>query len=254
MSGLSLARRRTQLQLLAEVCEYGRRARVAVVQGDHERRVFVTRFLALEQNGLLLEWPNASSGGSPPAGGAVEVFFLHKHQRFAFPARSLGRTWWECARRGRLAAWRLTVPLRVEQKQQREHYRISLADIDPIDIEFTCVTNPDTKFSARLSNLSAGGLGAVLDACEGNPCVEGALYWTQFTVPIPHEPLTFEFVVRVMHVQPVPNQETAVLGCMFCPGEDPTAYQSNIRQLEQFVMERQRAQLRRTRRYGLEGG
>jgi c-di-GMP-binding flagellar brake protein YcgR len=253
MSGTSLARRKTQLELLKEACEHGRRVRVAVGRPDDRRNVIGTRFLALEKDALLLEWPNAAQQARPPEGGEVEVFFLHKHVRYAFPARSFGKTHWHCSRRGRLEAWRLSVPLRVEQKQQREHYRVSLADIDPIDAEFTNVNDPERTFIARLNNLSAGGLGAVVDVSESTPCKQNEVYWARFTVPGESQPLRFEFVLRIMHVQPLPEQETAVLGCMFCHGEDAAVDQINLRRLEQFVMARQRAQVRRARQYGLEG-
>lgn len=238
-----LTRRRTQLELLSAMCAGRQRARVCVPGQDPGKTTVNTRFLALEDESLLLEWPLSPLGVLAGNGRELEVFFEHEGERFAFRSAGLGRVWWVCPRRGHVAAWSMELPLRIDRRQQRSNFRVSLADLAPIPVHFTCTADEASGFAARLVNISAGGLGAVAQADQPATAAVGELHWVRFRLPSQGSP--FEFVVRIKHVHTLDPSGTVVLGCVFCGGDDASTQRAHVRRIEQFVAERQRAQLRR---------
>lgn len=242
MSPTNLTRRKTQIELLAALCQQRVRVRIARARQGHEPVTVHTRFLALEPESVLLEWPLGDTADIAISGDHADVFFEHQRQRYAFRTQTRGRVWHQCPRRGQVAAWRLAMPLRIERKQQRAHYRVSLADLDPITVCVTNVPDPEWVFEARLANVSPGGLGLVAWADDnvGEPLSE--MFWAKFELP-GQPPL--EFVVRVVHANTIGENEKVVIGCMFCPGDDPALYRDQVCCIEQFAAKRERAQLRR---------
>jgi hypothetical protein len=233
LEGLSLTCRKAQLDLLAEVCAQRRPARVALT-GPTERRIITnTYFVAVDQNELLLKWPPRGVGGDVANDAAADVYFGHGGDRLAFRSRTLGQIWRTSCSRGAIPLWRLAVPLCIERKQQRAHPRLSLASLDPITAHFTNVADPDCVFTARLTNVSDGGLGCTAPMAAAGAIRSGNLYWTEFNLPC--EQGRFEFVVRLTHTQEVQQHKTVLLGCMFCHGEDPLAYRAQLHRMERFV-------------------
>jgi hypothetical protein len=240
---LFLTRRRVQLDLLAEACEHRLRARVTLAGPARDAQPVNTRFLALEPDALLLEWPLGGARHIPVHDAVVDVFFERKPKHFTFRTPTLGRVWWWCERRGKVAAWRLAPPLHVEPGQQRAHYRVSLADLGPVRARFTSVADPDRGFAADVTNISGGGLGATASiASAGAPRVD-ELFWARFKLPDDRQPL--EFVVRLVHSRELKHNGTVVLGCTFCPGEDPAVYRDRLVRIERFVLARDLAKARR---------
>lgn len=239
METLSLTRRKSQLDLLAQACEGRYSARVALSARSTETTHILTRFLALEPGGVLLEWPPQAIGAMAVSGAPVTVFFDHQAQCFSFRAGTRGRAWWCSAARGQVAAWKLGLPLRIDTRRQRESYRISLADIGPVAARCTSVIDPQRSFPVRLRNISTGGISATTALTKVAPVRAGATFWTQFELP--GEPGVFEFVVRVAHVHASTPTDTLVLGCAFCPGEAPLPYRAQLKRIGQFVAQRERA-------------
>ncbi len=243
--------RRVQLDLLTQACEYRRRARVAISDLAGDPASVNTRFLALEPDALLLEWPRGGGKRIPIQDATVDVFFSHNHKHFTFRTKTQGRTWWRCARRGSVAAWRLAVPLRLEPGQQRAHFRVCLADLDPAKARFFSVSKPDRSFVADVTNLSAGGLGATASTVSAGVPSVGEVFWVSFKLPGDRERL--ELIVRLVHVRELKPTATVVLGGTFCPGEDPAAYRARLSRIERFVLARDLAKTRRLRARNAEG-
>jgi hypothetical protein len=239
MDTLTLTRRKSQLELLALACESRYSARVALAERSRGTTHIPTRFLALEPGGVLLEWPPQAIGAHVVSGAAVTVFFDHQDQCLSFRADTRGRAWWCSSSRGQVAAWKLGLPLRIDSRQQRESRRISLTDIGPVPARCTSVTDPQRCFTVRLRNLSIGGLSATAALTRVAPLHAGTMFWTQFELP--GEPGGFEFVVRVAHVHSNKPTDTLVLGCAFCPGEDPLPYRTQLARIGDFVARRQQA-------------
>jgi hypothetical protein len=239
---LQLTRRKTQLELLEQACEARRRVRVARL-GDGTGEGVSTRFLAIQPDGLLLDWPQESLANEDISGALLAGFFEHQGRCYGFRTTSCGRAWWLCSRRGRVAAWKLALPLRVELRRQRGHCRISLADIAPIPGRCTSVLNPERTVPIELHNISCGGLLATAPPPGDLEVCPDQTYWMSFDLP--GDPASFEFVVRVVHKDTVTTRGRAFFGCMFCPSEDPTVRESQLQRIEQFVATQQQVRQRR---------
>jgi len=192
-----------------------------------------TRFLALHPDGVVLEWPAQGSDLIPVSGGKVDVFFVHRDRPFGFRSETRGRMWWSSGAERQIAAWKLALPLCVESRQARRHYRVSLAGLTPITAHCTSVTHAQRTFTAQVRNLSVGGLRATAALEAGVQVKAGELSWVQFTLP--GDQAQFEFVVCVTHVRVVGRQNLVVFGALFCPSEDQSEHHEKLRRIEQFV-------------------
>ncbi|HPM22779.1 MAG TPA: PilZ domain-containing protein [Phycisphaerae bacterium] len=243
MAVLSFRRRKTQLRVLELACDERRRARVAFVSRAHAGKEVHTRFLALQGDTVLLEWPTQPPADLPTEGAPADIYFTHEGETVACHTQTRGRVWWRCERRGRVAAWRMSLPTCVEQRQQRRHYRVSLADLEPIYASVTKVRGEPCSFPVRLHDISAGGMRATAALNHGRQIKAGDVYWARFNLP--GDPQPIEFVMRITHARVVTQSESVVLGCMFCAGEDPDLHTQQVQRVEQFVTARERAKLRR---------
>ena len=238
MVSLALTRRKVQLDVLAGACAQRRRVRIAAVGTAAPAGAVQTRFLALQGRNLLLEWPVGGEAATLGPATTIDAYFEHHEIRLAFRTQTHGSTQWTCPRRGPIQAWRLTTPLCIEQRQQRDHCRVALDDLEPVTARFASVDEPRVGFEAQITNVSRGGLGGKAGLRAADGVRPGSLYWANFRLP--GEATPFEFVVRLVHVQPDARHGALVLGGMFCPGEDARQCCGQLDRMEQFV-NRQRA-------------
>jgi c-di-GMP-binding flagellar brake protein YcgR len=246
MAAPPLTRRKAQLELLAQACQKSHRARVVLAGRASPGPATNTRFLALEPDGVLLQWPADGLNDIPASGATVEVFFEHAGQRYGFRTQTRDRVWRACDREEEGTAWKLALPLRVEYRQQRQHFRVSLADLGPIPADCTSVANEQHSFAGELQSISPGGLRVSAARTDAGALGAGELLWTEFELPGQTGP--FEFVVRVAHATLNEESNRVVFGCMFCPGEDCTSHHAQLDRIERFVAQRERARLRRANR------
>lgn len=235
--------RRTQLDLLARACERGERARLAVFPADDPSDSAATRLLALDDSALFLYWPGTRRVAAGLTRGAmVEVQFSHDEGRYSFKTEVRGRAARRLPGRGLVSALVLSLPLRVERKQQRAGFRTSLATLDPpLQARLTGMIERDAAFTLRITNASHGGLGGTTtDPVAGRVRI-GDLFWAEFALP-GNERKT-ELVVRLTyyHTTRRPEDQRTRLGCAFCPTDDPITHQDNLRRLERFIREQQQA-------------
>jgi len=240
MPTLCLTRRKTQLELLARLCDGRCRAVVSPPAASAASGEVATRFLALESDGVLLEWPLSRVDDAVIVDATVTVLFDYDGQAFTFRTETYGRVWWTCPERGPVAAWKLRLPLRIDERSRRRHNRMPFAELDDIAAAFTSVADPTRRFTARLRNFSAGGLEAVAIGGGDVPVQPGGSYWVQFVLP--GDDPALEFVVRVAHTHPQPRDGTVVFGCTFCPGDDPALRRRGFERIEQFVSRRRCAE------------
>ena len=238
MPSLSLARRKSQLELLAQACVQRQplrvRARAPATAGPETS----TRFLALHPDGVLLEWPAQGSNLIPISGAPVDVCFEHHAQPFGFRTETRGRMWWSTGTQRQIAAWKLALPLCVEARQPRRQYRVSLAGLPPVAARCTSVTHAQRTFNTQLRSLAAGGLRATTALGSGAPLEPGELLWVEFTLP--DERGEFEFVVCVTHVRRCGRHNLVVFGALFCPSEDQSEHYEKLRRIEEFVAQHAR--------------
>jgi len=251
MTSLCLTQRKTQLQFLEDACAARERARLVRFLPRGDQSEMQTRFLSLERRALLMEWPRRGVDAVGATGTTVDVYFALGHRRLAFRSETCGRVWHGEGRRGRTAALKLTLPIRILNRQQRMHYRVSVADVAPIPARFTSVTDPDRQFAVQLRDISAGGLRVTAPRSDETAVKAGEMYWVSFALS--GEEPEFEFIVRITHASEGRRGDTITCGCAFCPSEDLTAQQGQLRRIEQFVAERERARLRRAGLRDVEG-
>lgn len=231
MPSMSLARRKSQLELLAQACAQRQplRVRTRAPAGPETS----TRFLALHPDGVLLEWPAQGSDLIPISGAVVDVRFEHHAEPFGFRTETRGRMWWSTGAQRQIAAWKLALPLCVEARQPRPQYRVTLSDLPPVAACCTSVSHAHRKFNTHLRSLSARGLRATMALGSGTPLEPGELLWVDFTLP--GEQGEYEFVACVTHVRRCERHNLVVFGALFCPSEDQSAHYEKLRRIEDFV-------------------
>jgi hypothetical protein len=232
-----------QFDLLAEACERQLRARLTWPRQAGGGPAASTRLLGMTRTHLFVSWPSGLASGSSDAGALVEAYFRLRGNWFAFRTKTCGPETWTCPDCGELEAWKLALPTCIERKQQRDHFRVPVTDLGNIAARFTSVDDPASSFTGNLTDVSAGGLAGVAPIDVAERAEPGALFWAEFSLP--DNPIAFEFVVRVVRKQPMESQRTVVLGCKFCPGEDPSVFCRQMYLLERFVAERERVRLGR---------
>lgn len=231
MSTLALTRRKVQLDLLAEACRQHVPARVVLPRQPWGTALARTRFLAVEDKSLILSRPDANASDQAWH-GPVDVYFSLEKERLGFRTMAVEPMVWSGGQRGQQPAWRLKIPLCIESKQQRGHRRVRLDNAEPIDVTLTAMNAPAWSCEARLENISRGGLGALLDGPASEMLRVGELYWARFVLDGTQK---CEFVVRLLHARNLKPDDATLLGCMFCPGEDPAHYEAQLQQIEQWV-------------------
>jgi c-di-GMP-binding flagellar brake protein YcgR len=228
----TVMRRQSQRDLLTQLSARRRQVTVSRLTNDSNGSVH-TRVLAVERDGVLLEWPHAGLGDIPESGAMVAVQFEHLGERLSFRVPALGRTTWQATGRGPVTAWRLALPIRIEPVQQRRHFRVNLTHRTPLVAQCTSVEDPTRGFAIHVRNLSGGGLCATADRAHVDQVRTGATFWTRFTLP--DEPAPLEFVVRVAHTHDSPTENTLVFGGMFCAGDDPRYHRMQMVRIERFL-------------------
>lgn len=234
MSLLTLERRRSQIELLADVCERHNSVRIALHRSGARATTFATRLLCVERNALWVECPVGETGQAVHPGRLAEVFFDHEGQRFAFTAQMHGRFERSFDALGERAALKLSFPSRIERRQQRESFRVSLAAVGPVTSRMTSMLVSDRTLECRLLNLSQGGLAALASWDAIDSLTIGEVFWAEFELP--GDPETYEFAVRLAHRrQRTDDPSRGIVGWAFCGGDDQTGKREQLERIRRFV-------------------
>ncbi len=234
MSLLTLERRRTQIELLADVCKSQSSARISLRRAGAQATTFATRLLCLERNALWVEWPASETGQTAQTGRLAEVFFDHQGHRFAFSAQMHGRFERSFDALGERVALKLSLPSRIERKQQRESFRVSLAAVGAVTSRMTSMLDSDRTLECRLLNLSHGGLAALAQWEAIDSLVIGEVFWAEFELPGDSE--MYEFAVRLAHRRRRgKDPKRGILGLAFCGGDDQSGNREKLDRIRRFV-------------------
>jgi len=239
MGAKPLARRRAQLELLAAACDGGHLARLAVrtPETTTTRRI---RFLALEPDALVISWPGVGEPASGlEANQEVEVYFEHCGERFAFNTRPRNQCVYGAMADAGVSAWKLSLPLRIDRRQQREHFRVALRDQPPLMAQLVPTHAAESRLWVQLTNISCGGFGARFRWSAPEHWQVGGLFWTSFALP--YDSAALEFVARLVHWQRDTQGDAVDSGWAFCGGEgDPEEYAHKLTRLRRFIARRRR--------------
>ncbi|MBU0638245.1 MAG: hypothetical protein KKB50_05215 [Planctomycetes bacterium] len=249
MAVAPLTRRKAQLELLTAACAGESPARVAPRERLSGVSSIDTHLALLERDGVMLHWPSLDVDALAGSGAWVDVFFDHEGERFAFTAESRGRFVRDLGPRANLPLLKLSLPLCVERRQQRAHFRLSLAELEPVHAQLAGMFAPDTRIAVRLTEISTGGMAGHIDSPAASHLQTGDLFWARFQLPGHAE--QSELAVRVTNTRVAASESAATVGLAYCPGEDPVNANIALQRLERFVARQEQRHLdRRTQRRG----
>ncbi|MFQ5806798.1 MAG: PilZ domain-containing protein [Phycisphaerae bacterium] len=236
MACQTLLRRRAQLALLASACEQGVPACVGFRRKSTTTRE--VRLVALERDGVLVAWLDDPIPGAELPGQPIEVRFDHKGEHYVFFAVTRGRV-----RRdpeGHETRWllKLSLPLRLERAQRRQHVRLPLENLPAITGTFTHVVDDRRQFQARLTDIADGGVAVTVRAADVSELRTGDLFWVD--MELPGEQVRWEFVVRLVHLRPIKSTDRLAMGWAFQPSDDAGSYETYLRRLEAIIARQQR--------------
>jgi c-di-GMP-binding flagellar brake protein YcgR len=223
----ALNRRKTQLATLAEACRRRQIARVTARAAGAKRSV-AARFLALKPDALILQWPPQGPGPIAAQDATVDVAFQHGTRLLGFRTTTCGRVWQTHGGR-RLPAWKLAVPLVIEPRERRCRLRIELGDEHAVHIRCTSIRDEQRRFTARLHDVSTGGLRIIAPRSAARWVQPTDMLWIAFSSG--HEQPGVEFVVHVVHARGLATADTVMLGCRFSSQDDATEHDRRLDQL-----------------------
>jgi c-di-GMP-binding flagellar brake protein YcgR len=212
------------------------------------------RLLNLDEQHVYLDQPQ--SIGQPVAlttGQVVTVYFLMNGTRHAFRSHVVRpRCYVRLNARQQVPGISVTMPARVGQQQRRADFRISLASYQgshalihagsaegggsaPVDA---------LRWTARMVNVSAGGLGVLAQKGPRPHWKIGGLFFLTFRLP----EYDYDFVImaELKHVRRIHGGHSTIAGFRFLPWHLGPV-KSHARQITRFIAMAQRRQLRRGR-------
>lgn len=240
--------------ILTEACL---RNAAAELHFDGEEGTRVTarvRLLRLEPELVLIDRPQ--SMGEPVVfklGQPVQVHFPLGGTRYAFRTQvvrchcpvKLNAT-------QRVAGIALAMPSEVLEQQRRSDFRLSLAGCEAIQAELH-LGSPDgggsapidaLRFSARMINISAGGLSLLVDLRAARQWTLNSTFFISFSLPeIEGE---FRMLVELRHERRIHERKSVVAGFRFLPW-DLVPLKASVRQIMKFTAAQQRRRLKRGR-------
>lgn len=237
MALVSVTRPHEQSDLLQGACAARRRARLVAARGMNQETIY-SRFIAVHANHVLVELPSRGTGNIAPRGALLNVQFEHDNERYVFRTETQGRVDWINPRGRSTPAWRLTRPVQILLRRERQHIRVGLADIAPASGHFTSTRDPETLFRVQIQNLSTGGMNVTTDTQPPPPILPGETYWADFELPGVTGAL--EVVIRIVHVHRDVAHGLIKCGCTFCPTDDPAHHAEQLKRIEEFILSRER--------------
>ena len=240
MATPALTSRRTEFEFLAEAGALHSPVYLVIHQPERADLSLDAHLLSLESDGVLLAAPPDEHLAHVATGSRVDVSLEYNGECYAFSVQLCGLESQEGVP-GQVL--RLSVPPRIDREQRRTDFRISLADIEPIQAQVWDTLKPQPRVNTILTNLSASGLGAIADWDPARQFHKNTPIRIEFKLP--GEPELFTFIVRLVYSQSLSVDRTQFLtGWAFCPDDNPAVYQQNIRRLERFVAVREQTRLR----------
>jgi hypothetical protein len=188
---------------------------------------------ALKRDGVLLTWTERRVPEIEVEGRPVEVRFEHEGDSYVFRAVSRGCVGVGSAKAASKPRLKLSVPLGVERARHRQHVRLALQGLPPVEGTFTHVIDARRLFQARLTDIGDGGVGVIARRADVPQLYTGDLFWLD--VELPGEQTRSEFIVRLIHLRPVRNTDELALGWVFQPADEPADYERCVRRLEAFA-------------------
>ncbi len=240
--------------VLTEACNRNAAAELHFSGEEGDRVTARVRLLRLEQELVLTDRPQ--SMGKPvvlrprqpvmvhfPLGG-IRYAFRTQVVRCHCPVR-LNAT-------QQVAGIALAMPSEVLEQQRRSDFRLSLAGCETIQAEAHLGSLEGggsapigaLRFSARPINLSAGGIGLLVDTRYARKWRLGNTFFVSFCLPdVKGE---FRMLAQLRHERRIPERQATVAGFKFLPWP-LVPLKVSVRKILKFTAAQQRRQLKRGR-------
>jgi len=242
------------IRLLGEACQRNTSAELHFQHGQADVITARVRMLGMDEEQIFVDRPQlvGSELRLRPRQPAM-VYFLLGGTRYAFHTRVVKpRCLVRLNSRQRVAGASLSVPAEVRPQQRRADFRLSLAGFDWIVAHLHRGSSQngghcpmDTRpCRARLNNISAGGVGALVDTSAAGDWNAREIFFMSFSLPGVEQ--EFLMMTELRHHRRIHDGLTTLAGFKFCPW--PLApLQPYVRQIRRFIAAEQRKQLRRGR-------
>lgn len=238
-------------ELLAEACERNASAEICFEHRDGPPLIARVRLLELSDEFIRADKPGKNDqGGHIPQGRPITVHVFIRGARYQFDSVIVDQSAWiQLNNERRVPGIVLRRPKEVLKSERRSSYRVSLAGIDPIQIELArghpdirdaCLLSPGV-FGGRILNLSVGGAAVLVDRRDLRTANRGERFFLGFSLPSVEEPCCQLGEVR--HVMNIEASESIRLAFAFQQwGGRMYGREQNI--LSRFITEQQRRLLR----------
>ncbi|MEW6198126.1 MAG: PilZ domain-containing protein [Planctomycetota bacterium] len=240
---------------LEQACARNQPADIHYHEGS-ELRTARTRLLAIAGDELYIDRPQCIGQNVVLAKDMpLTLYLLIASELYAFSSRVVRPVvTLDLNRRRQVTGVALRMPAELRKQQRREQFRLSLAkadvaanlhktSADAIDV----VPRDAPRFTGRIVNISLGGVAVLYDVGRTPPLAPGEVLFVEFTLPEAKSPLVFP--VEVRHFRSVRDDESRICGLRFLDTAAP-AVREQVQQLNKFIAEEQRRQLRHIRRGG----
>lgn len=222
------------LTIARQACEGRTMARIEIDEPDGHLQHGRTRLLACDEQALYIERPKEQ--GMPlelTDDATAKVHFLFDGERYSFRTRVLEECSVQLGDGSSMPGFALQIPNIIHRDERRSDYRASLAKCEEV-ISTIRPLNPtgQSGFSARVMNISAGGLAAIAIDLQDHVLELGKPYTVEFSLPGISQP--FHFQTQLRHLRELKGAGY-VLGLKFLPDVDATQMRRAVRQVSQFV-------------------
>jgi c-di-GMP-binding flagellar brake protein YcgR len=220
---------------------------------DTGNLVAQTRMLAIEPEGLAVDWPQAIAR-TVRLGTGTEVngyfTFNEKLYRIRTTVMSLRYKMMLNDQR-ELVGCLLAMPSEVQTGQRREDHRASVASMDPIVVQIHQASRSEIgsapsiarPIAGRLINLSRGGLRVGIEGEERHRFHAGDWFFLSFKTPNSEKPLTF--LAEARSTTPMMRGQAVAVGMQFLNWPDAAALRVQSQAVGRIIADIERAQLRR---------
>jgi c-di-GMP-binding flagellar brake protein YcgR len=254
MPSATVIQSKQSTSVLEEAC--ARNVSVEVHFEDADGAVTSARARLLGMTDELLYMDRPESGGQKASirdGEQIKVYFLMSGKRYAFRASvAQARCSASLNATQRVTGIALSRPQEVTEEQRRADFRMSLAAYPGLTamLHRGCAENGGSckvdaqVFLVQLINISAGGLGTMVEAEVAGQWRSGETFFVVFELPETGQETVM--LAELRHCRNVPGKRSVIAGFQFVHWEAAETKLSE-RHITRFIAEEQRRHLRRAR-------
>ena len=207
--------------------------------------VYKSNFLLLQSNRLLLTMPSSDNSDGfmePVQGQEVAVSFKKGYHKCVFVTRVIDVGRHELEKGISTPAVTILAPEQLEKIQRRVFNRTLAPTDEPVTVNFTKVeqqpNNPRETYQGHLHDLSAGGIGVIVDHDDMPDIEEGDQLNIWFVPWQGQEPIRSQ--VRFRHATNMPESNRQMLGLQMLGLEMTEEGRNTIRRIGRIVSVYQR--------------